>query len=497
MLHLEQELGLKIENMTKPLEIPKSKPQEVFIKNVVMRDGKDYNLKWSKPMYEVETDVGTYIAPTIRKQQEKIQNGNYVDWDELIGDRIEVFTNFDGEHYWINSLESNNNLSVDITNMMPLDEAIKKGLPPLKCFVYKLEVGGENYIGFTSQEPKDRLEGHLEAAKNDSRQKVHKELRRYGFMHTFDVLSEHPNEVLALVEEIKAIKKYGAELNVSIGGEGNNYNVVEDYNHLKEKVFFVQDNSALKQKEAKVRDKVKKQKEVTQKFSVRDKKAWETASKIYPEITNLVARLTKLNVEVGNSFKQQLIVEKSFASANEIADTLTANFVKEILEHDEELVAIALDGIETEDGFAIDLIDAIDALGIASKEDILRKLALNYSEFGRLNYEKYGFRALLPEGIETVNEEAKRIKKEKRQEKEKQKKINQLEAAQLKIDLENQKRLEKADAKRRKQNEVFRRHEERQRKAEKLGAIIVYSFVAILACLPLFAIIFWIVQYLE
>ena len=126
---------------------------------------------------------------------------------------------------------------------MPLDKAIDKGLPPLKSFVYKLEVGGKNYIGFTSQHPKVRLESHLEDAKNDSSQKVHQELRRYGYIHEFEVLSEHENEVLALVEEIIAIKKHGAELNVSQGGEGNNYNVVEDYNHLKEKVFFVEDKS--------------------------------------------------------------------------------------------------------------------------------------------------------------------------------------------------------------------------------------------------------------
>jgi len=235
-------------NMSKPLEISKFNPQEVFIKSVIMRDGRDYNTNWSELMYEVETDVGTFIAPTIRKQQEKVQNGNYVDWDKLIGDRIEVFTGFDGEHYWINSLESNNNSDVGTPKLVPLDTAIKMGLPPLKSFVYKLEVGGKNYIGFTSQEPKVRLESHVEAAKNGSCQKVHKELRRYGFIHKFDVLSEHPNEVFALVEEIIAIKKYGAELNVSIGGEGNNYSVVEDYNHLKEKVFFVKDNNALKQK---------------------------------------------------------------------------------------------------------------------------------------------------------------------------------------------------------------------------------------------------------
>lgn len=234
--------------MSTPLRIPKSKPRQVLIKSVVMRDGKDYSPKWSKPLYEVVTDVGTYIAPTIKNQQQTVQNGLYVEWDKRIGESLVVFTNFDGKFYWINSIEPNDDPNAFTTSMIPLTEAIKKGFPELKCFVYRLEVGGENYIGFTSQEPKNRMEGHLEAARNDSPQKVHKALRRFGEIHTFEVLSEHTNEVDALVAEIIAIKKFDAKLNVSIGGEGNNYSVVEDYNHLKEKIFFVQDNSTVKQK---------------------------------------------------------------------------------------------------------------------------------------------------------------------------------------------------------------------------------------------------------
>jgi hypothetical protein len=226
--------------MDTPLKIPQSSPRQVFIKSVIMRDGKDYDDDWKAEMYEVVTDVGTYIATTIRKQQQKVQNGLYVEWDKRIGQSLEVFTNFDGKFHWINSIEPNDDPNAVTTSMTPLTEAIKKGLPELKCFVYRLEVGGENYIGFTSKEPKVRLEEHLEAARNDSPQKVHKALRRFGEIHTFEVLSEHTNEVEALVAEIITIKKFDAKLNVSIGGEGNNYSVVESYNHLKEKVFFVQ-----------------------------------------------------------------------------------------------------------------------------------------------------------------------------------------------------------------------------------------------------------------
>ena len=117
--------------------------------------------------------------------------------------------------------------------------ALKAGVPAQKCFVYKLSVGGSDYIGFTTQNPKKRLEQHLESAENESKQKVHLQLRRFGYLHDFDVISEHENEVLALVAEIINIKKHGPELNTSIGGEGHNFDVVEGKNHLGENVFFV------------------------------------------------------------------------------------------------------------------------------------------------------------------------------------------------------------------------------------------------------------------
>ncbi|MDA9985967.1 hypothetical protein N9E86_02185, partial [Alphaproteobacteria bacterium] len=122
---------------------------------------------------------------------------------------------------------------------LTLDRALKAGVPAQKCFVYKLSVGGSDYIGFTTQNPKKRLEQHLESAENESKQKVHLQLRRFGYLHDFEVISEHENEVLALVAEIINIKKHGPELNTSIGGEGHNFDVVEGKNHLGENVFFV------------------------------------------------------------------------------------------------------------------------------------------------------------------------------------------------------------------------------------------------------------------
>ena len=125
---------------------------------------------------------------------------------------------------------------------LPLDKALEVGVPEQTCFVYKLSVGGSDYIGFTTQDPKNRLEQHLMSAREGSQQKVHVALRRFGYIHDFEIISEHENEVLGLVAEIINIKKYAAELNTSIGGEGNNFSVVEKKSYQGEEIFFVEKN---------------------------------------------------------------------------------------------------------------------------------------------------------------------------------------------------------------------------------------------------------------
>ena len=125
---------------------------------------------------------------------------------------------------------------------LPLDKALEFGVPQQKCFVYKLKVGGLDYIGFTTQEPRKRLEQHLKSAKQNSKHLVHVQLRRFGFIHDFEIISEHENEVLGLVAEISNIKKYTPELNTSIGGEGNTFKVFEKESLLGEVIFFVAKN---------------------------------------------------------------------------------------------------------------------------------------------------------------------------------------------------------------------------------------------------------------
>ncbi len=89
--------------------------------------------------------------------------------------------------------------------ILPLADALKTEFKNGKCYVYELKVGGRKYIGFTGQKPKTRLNAHKKNADKGSQQDVHKQLRRFVNQCSFKELSEHPNEIEALVEEISAI----------------------------------------------------------------------------------------------------------------------------------------------------------------------------------------------------------------------------------------------------------------------------------------------------
>ena len=129
--------------------------------------------------------------------------------------------------------------STENAHELPLDEALNQNIPSCKCFNYLLEIGGEIYVGFTTQDPQVRLEQHIHDAKLGSKQRVHVALRRFGYLCHLEILGEYDNEILGLVAEISNIKKYRSTLNASLGGEGNYYEVFEKLNQLNEMVFFV------------------------------------------------------------------------------------------------------------------------------------------------------------------------------------------------------------------------------------------------------------------
>ena len=123
---------------------------------------------------------------------------------------------------------------------LPLEEALSLQLPEKTFWVYKLTVGGKFYVGFTGQEPKIRVEQHVQSARNGSENKVHVALRRYGYLNKLEILSQHTNEILALIAEISAIEELKPELNMSQGGEGSNFLVREEELSPKEKIFVVE-----------------------------------------------------------------------------------------------------------------------------------------------------------------------------------------------------------------------------------------------------------------
>lgn len=126
---------------------------------------------------------------------------------------------------------------------VPLALYLESSPPQNTCLVYKLTVGGEDYIGFTSQNSEMRLEQHIESAKQGSKLKVHVALRRFGYLNKFEVIGTYESEVLALVREISEIKRLSPALNMSLGGEGNTIDLVEKKNDLGELIFFVIDKN--------------------------------------------------------------------------------------------------------------------------------------------------------------------------------------------------------------------------------------------------------------
>ena len=131
---------------------------------------------------------------------------------------------------------------------IPLDEALKTNVPVQTCYVYKLTVGGSEYIDFSFDNPKISLQKHIKKAQDGSTEKIHIALRRFGYVNKIEILLEHNNEILGLLSQISAIEKSKPELNDTIGGEGNNYNIIEKKNSLGEKVFYVEQKLIVNEK---------------------------------------------------------------------------------------------------------------------------------------------------------------------------------------------------------------------------------------------------------
>ena len=137
---------------------------------------------------------------------------------------------------------------------------------------------------------------------------------------------------------------------------------------------------------------------------------WNVATTYYDNLESLLDKVRKLDVGIGKSFKQKLISSKEFENAEEIAEEFINNHLSKSLPVN--LVELAKASMVHDEIFCYELLKAITMLGASSIDKILTKLAINHTEFARAYYDLHEFRALLPEGVETLAEETKRLEEE-------------------------------------------------------------------------------------
>ena len=79
------------------------KPTYVEIRDVTIVEGQSLRYYWKAPMYVIETNLGKYIATTIKHQQAKFQNGIFIYWEGLVGSSVRVTAMAFEGHWWINA----------------------------------------------------------------------------------------------------------------------------------------------------------------------------------------------------------------------------------------------------------------------------------------------------------------------------------------------------------------------------------------------------------
>ena len=200
--------------------ISKSAPQYVKIEAVkIITNSRKYNSSWSRPMYEIETPNGVYIAEPGEFNCPHIM--------EHIGSTILVWAEPSvGAKGWKWLRFPYENSTYVLKDVLKLD------LPKTECIVYRLTIDNFFYIGFTTKTPEERLSQHLATAKmrhSDHTQKVHQALVR-GKDVKIEVLGRFENEIMALMAEIVFIRLYqpsaAVSLNTSKGGEGKDFFII-------------------------------------------------------------------------------------------------------------------------------------------------------------------------------------------------------------------------------------------------------------------------------
>ncbi len=218
-----------------------------IIKSVTRVNGSKYRPGfYYEDMYEIETEDGVYINDGVRQKRDNFT------WK--INERVEVSTNKDSPREnlpeipwrWIN-LKANvsKQKNEEESTFIKLEDVLQGEIPAKHCYVYKLEVGPEIYVGFTSKDPKSRIDKHIEHSKNNAPQEVNKALRKWGYHHTWEIIGKYENEILALLAEKIHIVKLKATLNKSAGGEGDNFKIVEEKCETGEEILYVHDKNGI------------------------------------------------------------------------------------------------------------------------------------------------------------------------------------------------------------------------------------------------------------
>tara|TARA_B110000971_G_C19958370_1_gene476741 strand:- start:80 stop:808 length:729 start_codon:yes stop_codon:yes gene_type:complete len=194
---------------------------------------------WRKDIFEVITSDGVYITETDLK---KFKNK-----------KIKVSSNQNPEPItwlWLNYLSTDVKDETSNDNFFEIKDALSLKIPKTTCYVYKIEIGNENYVGFTTKKPEDRVKEHLLNSETGAMNKINKAFRKWGYFYEFDVLGKYDNEIKGLIHEIKFIEKFKCTLNENVGGTGNNFNLGLMENNFGEQVFYVHDKHHILSKQA-------------------------------------------------------------------------------------------------------------------------------------------------------------------------------------------------------------------------------------------------------
>ena len=188
---------------------------------------------WKRDMYEVETTDGVFITED--------------NLTSLQGKEIRATSNKNPREdigwIWLNYKSTHNSVQKNSFSLFEIQDALSANTNNESCFVYKLEIGSDSYIGFTTQKPIDRVKAHINKSKEGGTQKVNEAFRKWGYTYEIEILGHYPNEILGLLAEIKFIEEFSPNLNESIGGDGNNFTIVVSKNDIGEDIFVVHDKN--------------------------------------------------------------------------------------------------------------------------------------------------------------------------------------------------------------------------------------------------------------